>query len=711
MTWNPTKRLVDPIAALLESRVESEHGSFAAPLVAVRLDVTICGGLLVAEVTRSYRNDTENPIEALLSFPVPISAACYELKARIGDRTLSGVARESERAREQYEGALDKGKSAVLYEELLPGIHMLSVGNLEPGGRVDVSVRWTDSIRVVDTWANYRIPMTLGEVYGRSGLAETDELTTGGPTLRAEFSLRHDARSVMIDGESLVTGPNEPLEATVSTDAPIDIKIAGWNPGALIGRSQCGSDVKLEFGSGLVGGDRLDVAILVDVSGSMGGVNAGGANRRTSKFTAVKRALQSVASLVRGGDQISLWTFNHECRPVLNESTHGPDEPEREYEGLRNPSTGAGLAALTRRIDRPGGGTDIGRALRESETAENRDVLLITDGLSYELDPFAHAQSGRRVFVVLVGEDSLDSRVGHLAALTGGDVNYCFGGNVLGALTDAIRRLRSPWSKPRGEFEGQGGRTRELQTVRGGLTITARWGETGASPAADPISRAVAAFATRLALPVVESEAIARKLAIEEGLITHLSSLVLVDEDGTIQDRMPDVQKVSLPKPRVAVHRSSPGFVAAFAKRPGVSPTSLGSKARETDIGAWLAATGRMVDWTKFRADLVAAHLERLPLSFAAMVSLLASILADPRFINRVPWGDRQDSTRLAIALVAATVSDRSDAAARVYCDLIPEAERDSFGRFAEEFVRSPRSEIEALITQANLTNQRTYGR
>ena len=723
MTSIPNKRLVDPIAALVEARGDSERGSFVVPLVAVRLDVTIRGGLLVAEVTRSYRNDTENPIEALLTFPVPISATCYELKARIGDRTLLGVARESEAARETYEDAMDTGKAAVLYEELLPGIHMLSVGNLEPGGRVDVSMRWADSIRVLDTWANYRIPMTLGHVYGRSRLPETDELVTGGPALRAEVRLAHDARSVMIEGESLVARRNESLDAKVPTDAPIDIKIAGWKPGALSGASASRSRIQLEFGSSLIGEDRLDVAILVDASGSMGSPNEGAGPGRASKLTAVKRALKSVASLVRAEDRFSLWTFNLGCRAVLDRSTPRLDEPERGFEVSRHQSAGADLAALARRIGSPTGGTAIGQALDASESGQNRDVLLVTDGLSHDLDPFAHAQSGRRVFVVLVGEDSLDARVGHLAALTGGDVHYSFGGDILGAMTEAIRRLRSPWAKPRGDFNGQDGRPRKIQTVRGGLTITARWGESADSPDDDPISRAVASFATGLALPAVESEGIARRLAIEEGLITRFSSLVLVDEDGPVQIRLAEFHKVPLPEPRVsnAIGRhpspvDSRGDPSGRPRRSDsptavptighdvrrVPPSRLRSELRETDIGVWLATIGRMVNWTRFRDDLRAARLEHLPLSFTAMVRLLARILAERGFVGAVLRRGHDDPTYHAIALVAATVSDRSGAAARVYGDLVPDEEQDSFEQFAKEFVRIPRSEIEAFMARTN---------
>jgi hypothetical protein len=40
------------------------------------------------------------------------------------------------------------------------------------------------------------------------------------------------------------------------------------------------------------------------------------------------------------------------------------------------------------------------------------------------------ARRGRRISVVLVGEDSLEANVGHLAALTGGDIFVSAGADV-----------------------------------------------------------------------------------------------------------------------------------------------------------------------------------------------------------------------------------------------------------------------------------------
>ena len=68
-------------------------------------------------------------------------------------------------------------------------------------------------------------------------------------------------------------------------------------------------------------------------------------------------------------------------------------------------------------------------------------------------------------------------------------------------------------------------------------------------------SRAVAALAASIALPALESES-AAQLAETEGLVTHLTSLVLIDEAGAVQDGIPATRKVALPTPRLNAMQS-----------------------------------------------------------------------------------------------------------------------------------------------------------
>jgi hypothetical protein len=74
---------------------------------------------------RTFRNDEEESIEATLTFPLPVHAVLYSLEACIAGRTLKAVARAKATARETYEDAIEAGKSTVLHEELVKGVHLL----------------------------------------------------------------------------------------------------------------------------------------------------------------------------------------------------------------------------------------------------------------------------------------------------------------------------------------------------------------------------------------------------------------------------------------------------------------------------------------------------------------------------------------------------------------------------------------------------------
>ena len=83
------------------------------------------------------------------------------------------------------------------------------------------------------------------------------------------------------------------------------------------------------------------------------------------------------------------------------------------------------------------------------------------------------------------------------------------------------------------------------------MTLTAKWQEAEGLMEETVERRAVAALVASLALPAFDTESAAR-FAETEGLVTHLTSLVLVDESGTVQQGIPATRKVALPAPHVS---------------------------------------------------------------------------------------------------------------------------------------------------------------
>ena len=172
--------MLDPLAIFLGNAI-TERGLTPMPLVSTDHEVVLAAGLAVVTTHRLFQNSESANIEAVLTFPVPVHATLFDLKAEIAGRELQAKAQARSEAREIYEDAVIQGKSAVLHEELLKGIHMISVANIQPGGEIKVTTKWAMPLSVAAGYSTLRIPQSLGDVYGRSGLHDADELLTGGP--------------------------------------------------------------------------------------------------------------------------------------------------------------------------------------------------------------------------------------------------------------------------------------------------------------------------------------------------------------------------------------------------------------------------------------------------------------------------------------------------------------------------------------------------
>ena len=692
--------LIDPIAALVASR-EAGKGQ-PVPLAAVAVSVTIQGGLALVETKRTFRNKEESPIEALLTIPVPVQATFFGLTARIGERVLHGVAQGRSQARETYEEAVEEGQAAVLHEEVLRGIHSLSVANLAAGATVEVSTRWTEVLRCAGTSGRLRIPMTVGEVYGSSGLPEADDLVHGGAPTNVPIRVRHNAGGVRLAGVNTRPEAEGLVVAEVPSNVPIDLQVDAWKPGLLKGRSRDGKAVEMRIEPAGEGDAHLNLAVLVDHSGSMYTPCSvtGTASGDLSSHESVRRALSGLARKLRPQDRLALWEFDNVCDPV----------------GTGQPVAPAELPALAAALQPPRGGTEIGRALEQViQSLETPDLLLITDGLSYDIDVQRIARSGRRISVLLVGEDSLEAMVGHLAALTGGDVHCTFSANVAAALDACLHGLRTRCQNP----QATGADAPEsIRATRCNANIEARWLGSAESAEEGEFAEAVAAHAAGLALGTLDQGA-ATRLAVREGLVTHLTSLVLVDREGEKVDGLPVTRKAPLPTPPMGTGQ------VAYCMIPSAAAQSMGGRGAATPQAsvrepkyrrsasspiqgamsfplrsafsdrdpAWPGSgvdgpeldskdIALNVDWNGLANALVDGNLGSLDESVAEFVSMMVGL----EEVQRAATDLGMDPVRLVIAWLASSAAKESRHAKRVARRMLKSVDRKRFEELSASF-------------------------
>lgn len=549
----------DPLASFMAG---ARDGRRAIPLKATAVEIIVRGGVVVVSTRRVFRNDEDQLIEAVLTFPISVAATLFALEARIGERLLVAKAERRGDAREIYETAIADGQTAILHEEVLRGVHMLSVGPLAPGAEVEVTVRWTASLAFVGGQGRLRIPMTVGEIYGVSPLAESDDLLVGGEADWAELEVRS------VDCQAEVLGCTlADRRARVKTDAPIDLVVSSMRHEPLRGATASGRQISLRVTPEPAGDSALSVALLVDRSRSMAR-SATAASAPASKHELAVAALAGMAPALVAGDEIDLWEFDDSLDRVGHMR---PDAVGGDDRITRNR-----YRALVAQLSEPRGGTEIGQAIECALRATAcHDLLLITDGKSHAIDVHSLAWLGRRVSVVLVGEDSLEANVGHLAALTGGELFVVMGADIHGALAAALGSLRMASHPVRQHSDG-------LTAVRRGARLEIAYGEPCEPGAQHLLARAVAALAAALRLTTLGDEE-AALLAKQEGLVTHLTSLVLVDHDQDAVDALPAMRKVALPAPRVDFLRADP-MGSAFAPRACLSgrpnPAAAGSPPR-----------------------------------------------------------------------------------------------------------------------------------
>ena len=588
MTPNPV--WVDPLAGLLGT-YEMETGARVDPLLRTALEVNLSRGLAVVTMTRTFGNAEDRPIEALLTFPVPSAAVLFQLRAEVRalriptdpgaasarrrlfpHREIAAVRFRHESlpkpvAHATYEDAHEEGVVAVRHQELLPGIHLLSVSSLRAGQEMEVSGTWAMPLGAQGGGGRLRIPMTIGQGAALPGLDIESRPRTDGVPQTARLRLSCESGAARVNGEAVAPGSDSPAaELEVPTDAPVDLEVRDARRGPLTGRAADGRTVTLEIEPAR-GDGKANAAVLVDRSRSMDGRCI--AEEPLTKWGAVMEALRGLSGDLASEDRLELWEFDSRAYRI------GPPTAGRG----RRPESDFGQALA--RLAPPRRGAEIGRVLASVTAAsEAPDLLLITDGKSRGLDAGKFLRSGRRLFVALVGEDSLDSALARLAVQSGGDYFVAAGAEIGAALRAALVGLRSV----RREREANGGlvesesarRVEAVEAVRGGARVSASWAESSASESAEE-TPGVAALAASLAMEGLP-EAAARRLAVDEGIASPFTDLALVDESGECQPGFSIQRRGALPPPRTGAFE--PGFAATERPYVAHSPRALAFQPR-----------------------------------------------------------------------------------------------------------------------------------
>lgn len=540
------------------------------PLTEAALDVRILGGLAIARTTRRLTNRESVPIEVIMTFPVGFEATVTALTAEVEGRILTARAKLKGEARASYEAAIDSGKLTVLHEEVLRGVHMLSVGNLAPNQMVCVTLEQVLPVSMIQGGGFLRLPQTVGQLYGNSPLQPADDLVASDGALKSAQLRVESSGPVVMQGVTLPEGQT----FAVALFSAVELSLPDLHLRPLNGSAADGHRVEISFAV-VDGSDDLDLAILFDRSGSTEAVIEEG---HGTVWSSMRDGLERSLALLRQEDRVALWQFADSC-------------------DLLGTARGSDASRHVAKIKKPGGGTELGNAIEKTIDFGSRDLLVLTDGQTWSHEVNELAGIDCRISAVLVGKSSLDATIGHLVAMKGGQLFYAPDSHVEAALHSAFLAARNRRATSKLSYRND--RPAKLTCRRGGLEITVNWSDEPLGEQADAIGR----FSAGLAIAELVPE-LASQMAIDHGLCGHYTSLVLFDEAGEAQTLMPEQRKVGLAlgASMYAESRADMGarFKPDFAASSNVArsdvrfPTPLG-------IGDTFAIRqlARRIDWDK----------------------------------------------------------------------------------------------------------------
>lgn len=151
-----------------------EAGDKFVPVPLKHTDVKahVEGYIASVDVTQQYQNPYNEKIEAVYVFPLPDNAAISEFVMTIGERRIRGIIRERKEAEEIYRQARSQGYVASLLTQERPNIFTQAVANIEPGKKIDIDIRYYNTLEYVDGWYEFVFPMVVGPRFNPPGTTQ-----------------------------------------------------------------------------------------------------------------------------------------------------------------------------------------------------------------------------------------------------------------------------------------------------------------------------------------------------------------------------------------------------------------------------------------------------------------------------------------------------------------------------------------------------------
>jgi len=341
--------------------VESGEEPLEFPLQHTDVQAAIAGMVADVTVTQTFANPYEDTIEAVYVFPLPQNAAVNDMTMKIGDRTIRGLIKKREEAREIYEQAREAGQTAGLLEQERPNIFTQSVANITPGAEILIEIHYVQDLKYDHGTYEFTFPMVVGPRYipgtpiGRTGggwASDTDQVPDASritpPVLKPGERSGHDI-SLSVDlnagvpiqdlrcrshevemqrtGDRRATVTLKPFDTIPNKDFMLAWDVAGEQPEMALLTHREGEtggffslmiQPKAEFEAGEI--TPRELIFVVDCSGSMSG----------EPIAAARQAMRRIITHMQPNDTFRVIRFSEAASQLSQEPlANTPDNIRR----------------------------------------------------------------------------------------------------------------------------------------------------------------------------------------------------------------------------------------------------------------------------------------------------------------------------------------------------------------------------------------------
>ena len=401
-----------------EAQLQTKNG-VVIPLLGVDAVGSMVGLFLRMTITQRYHNNTHDPLEVMYTFPLPAAAVLLQAEIHVRGVVYQSQVHAKPKASKKYTEAVAAGDTAILVAQV-DDLYSIQIGNVPAGEAVSIHITYGEMLVPNDGVVRVSLPTTIAPRYGTPPATMrpeqvpfsdlfvrypfTYQLTVWG---RAASTLEVPSHIATIASDETVT--TIAIDG-VSMDRDVVVLAQGYADyrGSLTAnhaRQQwLANYVTIPPTKTAPVAKPMHVKLLIDCSGSMSGTS----------ITQARQAVVRLLQLLSDGDSIAVTRFGSDVQDVTAGLMKvGAVVRKQMNAWIKTVNSDLGgtetVAAVEYVLNMPTNGTDC-------------DVILITDGETYEVDSVAQRalNAGHRIYPLVIGFAPADGQLQKLAQITGG---------------------------------------------------------------------------------------------------------------------------------------------------------------------------------------------------------------------------------------------------------------------------------------------------